>query len=132
MSKLLFNNYMLINNLIDLHNPYVIIPTDKAYFTVIFVCKTYYFRSLERVFLRSSTSGLNRPDSQRKLRTRPNTASMSASQPMACLPSRDTRHGCSGIPQANLQSTFCGISPIVRLLINWLMHYNAFSALMAM
>jgi len=36
----------VVKNLTDLHNKYVVVPTDKASNIIVFVCKTYYIDCL--------------------------------------------------------------------------------------
>ena len=45
--KSVFSDTDVTEHLADLHNRYVIVPTDKASNNVVFVCKIYYFECLQ-------------------------------------------------------------------------------------
>jgi len=42
----IFNDKDAIDNLTDLHSKYVVVPSDKAFNNMVFVCKTYYIDGL--------------------------------------------------------------------------------------
>jgi len=44
----IFNDKNVVENLSDLHNKYIVVPTDKASNFIVFVCKTYYIGCLVR------------------------------------------------------------------------------------